>query len=197
MGTKIIAGLGNPGIAYRKSRHNAGYQAADRLAGSLHIRVTRRGFSGIYGEGVRNGERVVLIKPATYMNLSGDCVQAVMHFFKAAPQDLIVLYDDIELPLGSLRIRGSGGAGTHNGMRSIIACVGSEDVARVRIGVGNRTSGDLADYVLGKPGKEEQAELEAAFSNAADAVCLMLDGRLADAQAKYNKKHIGGKAEEA
>lgn len=191
MGTRIIAGLGNPGIAYRKSRHNAGYQALDKLSGTLHIRVTKRGFSGVYGEGVRGGERVVLIRPTTYMNLSGNCVQAVMHFFKAAPQDLIVLYDDIELPLGSLRIRGNGGAGTHNGIRSIIACVGSEDFARVRIGVGNRKSGDLADYVLSKPGKAEQTQLEAAFDNAADAVCLMLDGKLAEAQAKYNKRHVG------
>lgn len=193
----IVAGLGNPGIQYEKSRHNAGYQALERLADALHIRMTRRGFSGLYGEGVRNGERVVLIKPTTYMNRSGDCVQAVMHFFKAAPQDLIVLYDDIELPVGSLRIRAAGGAGTHNGMRSILACVGSENFPRVRIGVGDRANGELADYVLGRPGKDEQKQLEAAFDDAAEAVTLMLDGRIGDAQGKFNQKHIGGKAEEA
>jgi len=191
MATKIIAGLGNPGIQYRKSRHNAGYQALERLADTLHIRLNKRGFSGVYGEGVRNGQRVVLIKPTTYMNLSGNCVQAVMHFFKAAPEDLIVLYDDVDLPVGGLRIRGNGSAGTHNGMRSIVACVGSEDFARVRIGVGNRSGGELANYVLGKPGQEERKLLETAFDGAADAVCLILDGRLVDAQAKYNKKHMG------
>lgn len=193
----IIAGLGNPGIAYRKSRHNAGYQALDALSAKLHIRMTKKGFSGVFGEGVYGGGRVLLIKPTTYMNLSGDCVQAVMHFYKVDPAHLIVLYDDVELPVGSLRIRASGGPGTHNGMRSVVACMGSEDFARVRIGVGDRERGELADYVLGKPGKAEQTLLETAFENAADAVTMILDGRINDAQGKYNKKHIGGKAEEA
>ncbi len=194
---RIIAGLGNPGIQYRKSRHNAGYQALDALADMLHIRLTKRRFSGVYGEGVRNGERVVLIKPTTYMNLSGNCIQAVMHFFKAKPEDLTVLYDDIDLPVGSLRIRANGSAGTHNGMRSIISCIGSEEFSRVRIGVGNRKHGELADYVLSKPSKEEQKMLQSAFAQAAEATCMLLDGKLMEAQAKYNKKHIGGKAEEA
>ncbi len=188
----IVVGLGNPGVAYEKSRHNAGYSALDRLAEKLSIRVTKRGFSGIYGEGVRNGERVLLIKPTTYMNLSGDCVQAVMHFYKVPPAHIIVLFDDIELPAGTLRIRDHGSAGTHNGMRSVIACVGSEDVPRVRIGVSDARKGDLKDYVLGKPSVEEQEKLNEAFADAADAVMLILDGRIMDAQTRYNKRHIGG-----
>ncbi len=188
----VIAGLGNPGLTYRHSRHNAGYQALDALADALHIRVTKRGFSGVYGEGVHAGERVVLVKPTTYMNLSGDCVQRVLHFYKCPPERLLVLYDDIELPVGTLRIRERGSAGTHNGMRSVIVCVGSEEFPRVRIGVGDREKGELKDYVLGKPGKAEQAALEEAFGNAADAAVLILDGRIGDAQAKYNKRHIGG-----
>ncbi|MEA5048720.1 MAG: aminoacyl-tRNA hydrolase [Eubacteriales bacterium] len=193
----IVAGLGNPGILYQRTRHNAGFQALDRIAQELHIRVTKRGFSGVYGEGVYGGERVVLVKPTTYMNLSGDCIQAVLHFYKCPVERLIVLYDDIELPVGTLRIREKGSAGTHNGMRSIIACVNSENFPRIRIGVGDRNGGDLKDYVLGRPGKGEQAELENAFCDAVDAAKLILEGKLQQAQAKYNKRHIGGtKAED-
>ena len=189
----VIAGLGNPGLLYQRTRHNAGYQALDRIAGELHIRVTKRGFSGIYGEGVYNGERVVLVKPTTYMNLSGDCIQAVLRFYKCPVENLTVLYDDIELPVGYLRIRDKGGAGTHNGMRSVIACVNSEDFPRIRIGVGDREGGkDLKDHVLSRPGKEEQAALECAFCDAVEAAKLILDGRLMEAQARYNKRHIGG-----
>ena len=187
----IVAGLGNPGLLYQRTRHNAGFQALDRLADELHIRVTKRGFNGVYGEGIFNGERVVLVKPTTYMNLSGDCVQAILHFYKCPVEHLIVLYDDIELPVGALRIREKGSAGTHNGMRSIVASLGSENFPRVRIGVGNESKGDLKNYVLGKPGKEEQIELATVFHDAADAVRLILEGKLAEAQAQYNKKHVG------
>lgn len=191
MGVKIVVGLGNPGIAYEKSRHNIGFQALDRLAERLSIRVTKKGFSGVYGDGVRNGEKVILVKPETYMNLSGNCVQAIAHFFKAAPEDTVILYDDIDLPVGALRIRSNGSAGTHNGMRSVLACLGSDNVPRVRIGAGNERSGDLKDFVLAKPSKEEQETLERMFDAAADAAILILDGKIADAQAKYNKKHSG------
>ena len=189
---RIVVGLGNPGVSYAKTRHNAGYQALERTAERLHVRVTKRGFSGLYGEGVRNGEKIVLVKPETYMNLSGDCVQKILHFYKARPEDVTVLYDDIELPTGSLRIREKGGPGTHNGMRSVLACLNSEDVPRIRIGVGDKRKGDLKDYVLDKPGKEDQETLDAAFDAAADAVLLILDGQMAAAQGKYNKKHEGG-----
>lgn len=192
----IVAGLGNPGLTYRRSRHNAGFQALDVLAGKLRIHVKKHGFSGIYGEGSLNGERVVLIKPTTYMNLSGDCVQQVLHFFKCPVENLIVLYDDIELPVGALRIRERGSAGTHNGMRSVVACVGSEEFPRVRIGVGDRSGGDLKDFVLGRPGKGEQAVLKETFESAADACISIIEGNISGAQAKYNKRHIGGTAAE-
>jgi PTH1 family peptidyl-tRNA hydrolase len=188
----IVAGLGNPGLTYRRSRHNAGFQALDALAGRLGIRVKKRGFSGVYGEGSLHGERVVLIKPTTYMNLSGDCVQRVLHFFKCPVENLIVLFDDIELPVGALRIREKGSAGTHNGMRSVIACVGSENFPRVRIGVGDRSGGELKDFVLGKPSKAEQAVLKETYESAADACVSIIEGKISDAQAKYNKRHIGG-----
>ena len=188
----VVAGLGNPGLLYKRTRHNAGFQALDVLAQELCIKVSKRGFSGEYGEGSYNGERVVLIKPTTYMNLSGDCIQAVMHFHKCPVENLIVLYDDIELPVGYLRIRDKGSAGTHNGMRSIIGCLGSGDFPRVRIGVGGSNGEDLKQHVLGKPGKEDQAALLEAFQDAANAVCLILEGKIQEAQAKYNKRHIGG-----
>lgn len=193
----VVAGLGNPGLLYKRTRHNAGFQALDVLAKQLHISVTKRGFSGIYGEGSYNGERVVLIKPTTYMNLSGDCIQALLHFYKCPVEHLIVLYDDIELPVGTLRIRDKGSAGTHNGMRSIIACVGSENFPRVRIGVGKQNGADLRKHVLGKPSKPEQAMLDEAFAEAAEAAKLILEGRIAQAQARFNKRHSGGaKADE-
>lgn len=191
----IAVGLGNPGLTYRKSRHNAGFLALDALSDRLSIRVRKRGFSGLYGEGVLNGERVVLVKPQTYMNNSGDCVQAIMHFYKAKPEQLVILYDDIDLPIGSLRIRTNGSAGTHNGMRSVLACVNSEDVPRVRIGVGRDATADLKDYVLKKPTADEQKRIAEAAASAAEAAELIISGRAADAQAKFNKKHEGKKAE--
>ena len=193
----IVAGLGNPGLLYKRTRHNAGFQALDTLAEELHIRVGKRGFSGEYGEGSYLGERVVLVKPTTYMNLSGDCIQAILHFYKCPVENLVVLYDDIDLPVGALRIRDKGSAGTHNGMRSIIGTLGSENFPRVRIGVGGNNGEDLRKHVLGKPGKEDQAQLANAFRDAASAVRLILEGKLPEAQARYNKRHIGGtKAEE-
>ena len=188
----VVAGLGNPGILYQRTRHNAGFQALDVLADELCIKVTKRGFSGVYGEGSYSGERVVLVKPTTYMNLSGDCIQAVMHFYKCPVENLIVLYDDIELPVGSLRIRDKGSAGTHNGMRSIIGTLGSENFPRVRIGVGGNGGEDLKKHVLGKPSKEDQSQLACAFADAAKATRLILEGKLPQAQAEFNKRHIGG-----
>ena len=188
----VVAGLGNPGLIYRKSRHNAGFQALDALAGRLHIRVTKRGKNGLYGEGVYRGERVLLVKPQTYMNLSGDCVQKLLHFYKVPPEHLIVMYDDIDLPTGSLRIRANGSAGTHNGMRSVVACVNSENFPRIRIGVGKQGEGELKDYVLGKPSKADQALLEETFEKAAEAAELIIAGDISKAQMRFNKKHEGG-----
>jgi PTH1 family peptidyl-tRNA hydrolase len=185
----LIAGLGNPGLSYKKTRHNAGFQALDVLAARHGVRVKTKGFSALYGEGRIGTERVILMKPQTYMNLSGDAVQSLMHFYKLAPDRLIVLYDDIDLPIGSLRIRANGSAGSHNGMRSVISCVGSEAFARIRIGVGKDESILLRDYVLKRPSKAEQQALNEVFEHAADAAELIVAGRIGDAQMQYNKKH--------
>lgn len=196
MGTYVVAGLGNPGIAYEKTRHNAGYQALDRLAEKLSIRVTRSGFQGMYGMGIHNGEKVFLVKPETYMNNSGFCLSEFLSYYKVPADHLIVFCDDIDLPVGSLRIRGQGGPGTHNGLRSVSAQLGSDDYRRIRIGVGDLRRGNLADYVLSKPDGEQQEALNEAFRQAADAAVLILDGKLDRAQALYNKKHEGKRKEE-
>ena len=158
----LIVGLGNPGLSYAKTRHNAGFQALDVLAKRLNVRIKTKGFSALYGEGRIDGERVILMKPQTYMNNSGEAVQSMMHFYKLEPDRMIVLYDDIDLPLGSMRIRANGSAGTHNGMRSILSCIHS---------------------------KAEQGELKEVFEHAADAAIMIVQGELAEAQMKYNKKH--------
>ncbi len=193
----LIVGLGNPGIAYRSSRHNAGFCAVDVLAERLQIRMTKRMRRAEVGEGSYGGEKLLLAKPQTYMNLSGEAVQGLLSYYKLPPQKLIVLYDDIELAAGALRIRANGSAGTHNGMRSIIACLGGEeDFPRVRIGVGRQALGrDLAAHVLAKPGKEEQELLAAAYEDAAEAVLLIVNGALNEAQARYNKKNKKTEAE--
>ena len=185
----LIVGLGNPGLSYKKTRHNAGFQALDALSEQYGIPVKTKGFSALYGEGRIQNERVILCKPQTYMNLSGDAVQQLLHFYKLEPEKLIVLYDDIDLPIGSLRIREKGSAGTHNGMRSIIACIHSEGFPRIRIGVGKDESVLLRDYVLKRPSKEEQNVLDEVYLNAANAAALIVSGNIGEAQMKYNKKH--------
>ena len=186
----LIAGLGNPGVAYRDSRHNAGYLALDALALTTGIEVKKRAHKSLLGEGFYQGEKLILCKPETYMNLSGEAVQELLSYYKLSAEKLIVLYDDIDLPLGDIRIRASGSAGTHNGMRSIIACLGGEECfPRVRIGMGRQQDGrDLASFVLGKPPKEERELLEESYQNAAKAALMIAQGKLADAQAFYNKK---------
>ncbi len=186
----LIVGLGNPGIAYRNSRHNAGFLALDALAARLNVSIDRRAHKGKLAELFFEGEKLLLCKPQTYMNLSGECVQEIMSYYKLPMENLIVLYDDVDLPVGELRIRGGGTGGTHNGMRSIIACMGGETgFPRVRIGVGKQEVGrDLAAHVLGKPPVEERELLKTAFENAADAAQLIIKGQLSEAQAKYNIK---------
>jgi PTH1 family peptidyl-tRNA hydrolase len=195
----LIVGLGNPGIAYRSSRHNAGFLALDALAERLTIAVNRRAHRALTGEGYCNGQKVILAKPQTYMNLSGESVQSLVSYYKLPPDRLIVLYDDIDLPVGDIRIRASGSAGTHNGMRSILACLQNEEgFPRVRIGVGKQQPGrDLAAHVLGKPAKDEQELLAQAYQNAAEAAVLIVEGRLLDAQTKFNKKKKNTEPEEA
>ena len=186
----VIAGLGNPDRKYLNTRHNAGYLALDVLAARHGLRFEKTALKSVLAEGRIGTNRVVLAKPITYMNLSGEAVVALLNWYKIDPSsELIVLYDDIDLPAGEIRIRPRGSAGTHNGMRSILQLTGTEDFPRVRIGIGKPPKGwDLANYVLSAFPQEERELIEAGLSHAADAVELMLTQGIGAAQQKYNVK---------
>ena len=186
----LIAGLGNPGLKYRNTRHNVGFAAVDYLAKELGLRFTKKRFRGVTAEGTVGGEKVVLLKPHTYMNLSGQAIAEAAKFYHLPPEKIIVFYDDIDLDLGRLRIKASGSAGTHNGMRSIISCLGRQDFPRIRIGIGkNPPYMDLAAYVLSQLTKDQQALIEAACQRAASAAELIVKNGTADeAMSRYNGK---------
>lgn len=165
----IIAGLGNPGIKYEKTRHNMGFRVIDVLADRLGIDVSKNEFKALTGKGMAGGEKVLLVKPQTFMNLSGQSLQQVMHFYKEDHDHLMVIYDDLDIPLGSIRLRKSGGPGTHNGMRSVVQELGYRDFPRLRIGIGSPDK-DMVDFVIGKVPKEEQELLQEAAKLGAAAV---------------------------
>ncbi len=185
----LIVGLGNPGPKYDLTRHNAGFMALDWLADKWGGKVTRAKFQGLYDTVTVDGRKVTLLKPQTFMNLSGHSVGALADFFKIPPQRVIVLCDDVTQAPGKLRIRPSGSAGGHNGLKDIIACLGSQEFPRVRIGVGEKPHPDydLADWVLGRFSAEDRKALEGRFADIEDAVRLIMDGRLNEAQNRHNR----------
>ncbi len=169
--TYVIAGLGNPGKEYAETRHNMGYKAIDVLSSDENIDVRRNKFHSLIGQGRIAGKKVVLVKPETYMNRSGIAVRESAMYFNVAPENLIVIYDDADLPSGSIRIRKSGGAGTHNGMKSVIQELGTKDFIRIRIGVGAAEPGeDLVNRVIGEVPAAERELLQKAAAEAAAAV---------------------------
>ena len=185
----LIVGLGNPGPKYDGTRHNAGFMALDWLSDKWGGKVTRAKFQGLYDTVTVDGRKVTLLKPQTFMNLSGHSVGALADFFKIPPQRVIVLCDDVTQAPGKLRIRPSGSAGGHNGLKDIIACLGSQEFPRVRIGVGERPHPDydLADWVLGRFSAEDRKALESRFADVEDSVRLIMDGRLNEAQNRHNR----------
>ena len=186
----LIVGLGNPGPEYAKSRHNIGFRCIDILADKLGVKIDRAKFEGLYGQTEYQGHKLYLLKPLTYMNLSGRSVLQLSSFFKIPPERIIVIFDDISLDPGRLRIRGNGSAGGHNGIKSIIAMLHSEEFPRVKIGVGAKPHPDydLADWVLSSFSKTEQPELDRALDNARDAaLCVITDG-CEKAAASFNGK---------
>lgn len=172
----IIAGLGNPTGQYEKTRHNVGFDVIDLLADKYNIGVTEKRHKALCGSGIIEGQKVLLVKPQTFMNLSGESIGAILRFYKLEPEtNLIVIYDDISLPPGRLRIRKKGSAGGHNGVKSIISHAGTQEFLRIKIGVGEKPKDwDLADYVLGRFSKEDRELAEEAFGKACDAVSLMV-----------------------
>lgn len=175
---KIIAGLGNPDKKYNGTRHNIGFSVIDTIADAYNISMDMKKHKGICGKGVIAGEKVVLVKPQTYMNLSGECIREVVDFYKVSPQDVIVIFDDISLEPGKIRIRPKGSAGGHNGIKSIIAHLNSQEFPRIKCGVGDKPKGyDLADYVLGHFSKEELPVIEEEKKKASDACeCILKNG---------------------
>ena len=184
---KLIVGLGNPGPEYERTRHNVGWQVVDAFAKKFRIAVTRHEKNALTGTGRVAGGSVLVAKPLTYMNLSGDAVRLLLNGYEEPPQEMIVVYDDIDLPVGKLRIRPSGSAGTHNGMRSIVEVLGTENFPRLRIGIGAADGGPLRDYVLDEFAEEERAIVDRAIERAVDALVLFARGDLRRAMNEFNR----------
>lgn len=186
----LIVGLGNPGREYRNTRHNIGFDVIDVIAGQEHIDVAEKKHKALIGKGMIAGQKVILAKPQTYMNLSGESVRSLLDYYKVdETEELIVISDDISLSPGQLRIRKKGSAGGHNGLKNIIAHLGHDNFQRIKMGVGEKPKGyDLADYVLGHFDKAERELMDDAAKRAADAVRLMLTEGADTAMNQYNKK---------
>ena len=186
----LIVGLGNPGREYEKTRHNAGFRAVDRLAEKLNCKIDKAKFQGLYGQTTYNGDKVYLLKPQTFMNLSGRAVVQLSAFFKIPPARIIVMFDDISLEPGRLRVRADGSAGGHNGIKSIIAELGSQAFPRVKIGVGAKPHPqyDLADWVLSTFSANEEKDLVPALDRAADAALSIIDRGVPDTANRFNGK---------
>lgn len=187
---KIITGLGNPGLRYANTRHNAGFMVIDRLADKLGLDVTQEKFSAKYVKSKYKGEDIILLKPETFMNNSGLAVRQCLDFFKAAPEDLIIVYDDVDLPTGQLRIRPKGSAGGHNGIKSIITCVFTQQFDRVRVGISKDSRYDMPDWVLGKFSAEEHKDLDPGLDQAVEAVLDIVENGCGHAMNKYNQKKV-------
>lgn len=186
----LIAGLGNPGRDYLNTRHNIGFDVIDVIAGQEHINVSEKKHRAFIGKGIIAGQKVILVKPQTFMNLSGESIRSLLDYYKVdETQELLVISDDISLPAGQIRIRKKGSAGGHNGLKNIIAHLGHDTFQRIKMGVGEKPPGyDLVDYVLGHFDKEERALMDQAAERAADAVRVILSEGADAAMNLYNKK---------
>ncbi len=184
---KVIIGLGNPGKQYEKTRHNAGFMVIDKLSEEENINVKTSKFKALIGDGIIENVRVILMKPQTYMNLSGDAVREIMKFYNLDISDIIVISDDISLDVGKIRLRSKGSAGGHNGLKSIIAQAGSDGFARVKVGVGDKKAGqDLANHVLGDIPKSLEEDFKVSIARSADAIRDILKNDITYSMNKYN-----------
>lgn len=186
---KVIVGLGNPGKKYENTRHNIGFAAIDYIAEKEGININTGKHKALVGTGYIDGVKVLLVKPQTFMNLSGESLRPIMDFYKLEPEDFLVIFDDIDLDVGRIRVRRKGSAGGHNGMKSIISHLGSTEFPRIKIGVGAKPAGyDLADYVLGHFTRADQEILEERFEDVYDAAKLIVGDDITEAMNRHNKK---------
>ena len=187
----IIVGLGNPEEDYGKTRHNMGFNVINKIANQYEIEVTKKKFQGLYGMGNIEGEKVILLKPQTFMNLSGKSVKEILNFYKLEPTQLIVIYDDIDIEPGVIRLRKSGGAGTHNGMKSVVHELNTQNFKRVRVGIGMpEKKEDLIEYVIGAISEEDKEKLDQGINLAKDAVIEILKNGIDIAMNKFCSKGI-------
>lgn len=183
---KLIIGLGNPGKEYENTRHNTGFMVLDCLSKKLNVDINQSKFKGLYVKTKYKGEDVILLKPQTYMNLSGESVRQVMDFFKIAQEDILVVYDDLDMPVGKLRLRQNGSAGGHNGIKNIILHTGSQNFNRIRVGIDRSKVIKVVDYVLARFTKDEQPYIEEGIERASDAIIDYLEYGFNHAMNKYN-----------
>ena len=185
----LIVGLGNPERKYEGTRHNVGFEAIDAIAKHFNIEVNHKEQKGIVGKGIINGHKVILAKPMTYMNLSGECVQPLCDYYDVdSESELVVISDDISLSTGNIRVRKKGSAGGHNGLKNIISLLGTNAFPRIRVGVGECKNGDLVSHVLGRYDAEDREKVDASFEKVIGALELFLEGDLDAAMNKYNVK---------
>lgn len=186
---KIIVGLGNPERDYKGTRHNIGFETIDKLAYDYNITVKKEKFRSVIGSGIIQGQKVTLVKPQTFMNLSGEAVIEVLNFHSLGAEDLIVVYDDADLPLATIRLRTKGSAGGHNGIKNILYHLNTDEFMRIKIGIGEKPKEyDLADYVLGRFRKEEHEDMVKGVTLATDALAMLLKDGEQKAMEKFNRK---------
>ena len=190
MSTKLIVGLGNPGPKYLWTRHNAGFIVLDRFAHLAGISVNKKNFSGLYGEGSFKGQRILLLKPQTFMNLSGRSVAEALRFHKLEPADLLIIHDELDIPFGQMKFKENGGHGGHNGLRSLHQLLGGGNYPRLRVGIGRPQHGDMADYVLNGFAKDEMAALPQVIDGIVEGLELFLTEGLPKAMSLYNNKNL-------
>lgn len=187
----LIAGLGNPGANYAGTRHNVGFRTADALAEKLGVKIDRAKFRGLYAQATYHGQKLVLLKPQTFMNLSGLSVMDAARYFKLPPERVLILFDDVSLDVGRLRVRAEGSAGGHNGIKSVIGALNSQSFPRVKIGVGAKPHPDfeLADWVLSNFTKDEEKLLSSVIEDAAEAALTVAEAGVPAAAARFNGRH--------
>ena len=185
---KLIIGLGNPGVEYAYTRHNIGFMVIDALAKEKGITSFQKKFNGAYASYMINGEKVYILKPETYMNLSGECIHPFMTYFRIKQEEILVIYDDLDTKLGRLRLRETGSAGGHNGIKSVISHLGNQEFKRVRVGIGRPTVGTIIDYVLSSFKKEEEEMVNKVVQKSVAAIVALEEKRFSDVMNIYNQK---------